>query len=90
MTRLWHVDAFTGDVTLVAAGTTTITATFAGDEKYLPNEASYVLTVEPSGDPTAIEDVRFESDKAEKVLLDGILYILREGKMYNTQGMQVK
>ncbi len=30
--------AFTGDVTLVAAGTTTITATFAGDEKYLPSD----------------------------------------------------
>ena len=66
MTRLWHVDAFTGDVTLVAAGTTTITATFAGDEKYLPSEASYVLTVEPSSDPTAIEDVRIESEKAQK------------------------
>ena len=82
--------ALYGDMTLVAAGTTTITATFAGDEKYLPSEASYVLTVEPSGDPTAIEDVRIESDKAEKVLIDGILFILREGKMYNTQGMQVK
>ena len=85
------VDAFTGDVTLVAAGTTTITATFAGDEKYLPSEASYVLTVEPSGDPTAIEDVRFESDKAEKVLIDGILYIaLPDGKIFDAHGLQVK
>ena len=85
------VDAFTGDVTLVTAGTTTITATFAGDEKYLPSEASYVLTVEPSGDPTAIEDVRFESDKAEKVLIDGILYIaLPDGKIFDAHGLQVK
>jgi hypothetical protein len=83
------VDALTGDVTLVAAGTTTITATFAGDEKYLPSEASYVLTVEPSGDPTAIEDVRFESDKAQKVLIDGILYILRDGKTYNVMGQEL-
>ncbi|MBQ2190430.1 MAG: Ig-like domain-containing protein, partial [Paludibacteraceae bacterium] len=83
--------AFTGDVTLVAAGTTTITATFAGDEKYLPNEASYVLTVETAGDPTAIEDVHIESDKAEKVLMDGILYIaLPDGKVYNATGEQVK
>ncbi len=83
--------AFTGDVTLVAAGTTTITATFAGDEKYLPSEASYVLTVEPSGDPTAIEDVRFESDKAEKVLMDGILYIaLPDGKIFDAHGLQVR
>lgn len=78
-------------MTLVAAGTTTITATFAGDEKYLPSEASYVLTVEPSGDPTAIEDVRIESDKAQKILHDGILYIIRpDGKVYTAQGMQVK
>lgn len=85
------VDALTGDVTLVAVGTTTITATFAGDEKYLPSEASYVLTVEPSGDPTAIEDVRFESDKAQKVLMDGILYIaLPDGKVVNVLGQPVR
>ena len=83
--------ALYGDMTLVAAGTTTITATFAGDEKYLPSEASYVLTVEPSGDPTAIEDVGFESDKAEKVLMDGILYIaLPDGKIFDAHGLQVK
>ncbi len=85
------VDALTGDVTLVAVGTTTITATFAGDEKYLPSEASYVLTVEPSGDPTAIEDVRFESDKAQKVLMDGILYIVMpDGKIVNVLGQPVR
>ena len=83
--------AFTGDLTLVAAGTTTITATFAGDEKYLPSEASYVLTVETAGNPTAIEDVRIESDKAEKVLMDGILYIaLPDGKIFDAHGLQVR
>ena len=85
------VDALTGDVTLVAAGTTTITATFAGDEKYLPSEASYVLTVEPSGDPTAIEDVRFESDKAQKIMHNGTLYIIRpDGAIYNATGVRVR
>ena len=39
------VDADTGEVTLVAAGTTTITATFAGDDSYKPASASYTLTV---------------------------------------------
>ena len=38
---------------------------------------------------TGIEDIH-ATEPAEKVLIDGILYILREGKMYNTQGMQVK
>ena len=39
------VDATTGEVTLVAAGTTTITATFAGDDTYNSGSASYTLTV---------------------------------------------
>ena len=36
----------TGTVTLVGAGTTTITATFAGNDSYNPGSASYTLTVE--------------------------------------------
>lgn len=40
------VDATTGKVTLVGKGTTTITATFKGDEKYNGAEATYTLTVD--------------------------------------------
>ena len=36
----------TGNITLVGTGTTTITATFAGNESYNPGSASYTLTVE--------------------------------------------
>ena len=39
--------ALTGDVTLVAVGTTTITATFDGDGTYNGASASYMLTVTP-------------------------------------------
>ena len=39
------INANTGDVTLVAAGTTTITATFAGNDSYNGGSASYTLTV---------------------------------------------
>ena len=39
------VNATTGDVTLVADGTTTITATFAGNDSYNVGSASYTLTV---------------------------------------------
>lgn len=48
------VDAETGAVTLVAAGTTTITATFAGDEEYNGASASYTLNVarDPNGPGT--------------------------------------
>lgn len=40
------VDAETGAVTLLAEGTTTITAAFAGNDDYMPCQASYQLTVE--------------------------------------------
>lgn len=40
------VDAATGKVTLVGEGTTTITATFAGDEKYNGATDTYTLTVD--------------------------------------------
>lgn len=35
----------TGEITLIAAGKTTITATFAGDDEYEAGEVSYTLTV---------------------------------------------
>ena len=41
------VETETGAVTLVAEGTTTITAAFAGNDDYMPCQASYQLTVEP-------------------------------------------
>ena len=40
------VDAATGEVTLKAAGTTTITAFYAGDGTYSESSASYTLTVQ--------------------------------------------
>ena len=39
------VDAATGEVTIAATGTTTITATFAGDDEYNSGSAAYTLTV---------------------------------------------
>ncbi len=44
-TSVATVNASTGAVTLVAAGTATITAKFAGDTSYNPASGSYVLTV---------------------------------------------
>lgn len=49
-TEVATVDQSTGAVTLVAAGTTLITAAFAGDDDYNPAQASYALTVEPAGE----------------------------------------
>jgi len=44
-TSVATVDATTGEVTLVGAGTTLITATFAGNDLYNPAASSYALTV---------------------------------------------
>ncbi|MCR5679720.1 MAG: M6 family metalloprotease domain-containing protein, partial [Prevotella sp.] len=57
------VDAQTGAVTLVAEGTTVITASFAGDDDYNPAEASYTLTVSSGTtpvDPTGGETLLYE------------------------------
>lgn len=148
------VDANTGIVTLIAVGTTTITATFAGwtpiivavtaDATYTAtyNETvnKYTITAtaengtvqgtgeydcgtvvelmaiadtgykfdkwsdEVTDNPrmvtvtenmefaalfisdvgAGIEDIHATSNKVQKVLIDGILYILRDGKTYNT------
>ena len=45
-TKVATVDAKTGAVTILAAGKTTITAEFAGNEQYEATKASYELTVE--------------------------------------------
>ena len=47
------VNAATGKVTLVAVGTTTITASFAGNNSYNEGSASYTLTVNAPVDPNA-------------------------------------
>ena len=46
------VDANTGDVTLVAAGTTTITAASEANDTYLAGKASYTLTVSQKETPS--------------------------------------
>ena len=48
-TNVATVNASTGAVTLKAAGTTTITASFAGNDDYYSNSATYTLTVKEQG-----------------------------------------
>lgn len=54
------VNASTGEVSMLKAGTTTITATFAGDASYKPAAVSYALTVTektPCGLAYAVSEV---------------------------------
>ncbi len=44
-----------------------------------------------TGNPTAIEDIVVTpSDDTRKLLIDGTLYIVRDGAVFNAQGMRVK
>lgn len=63
--RIAKVDTYTGDVTLVAAGTTSIVASFAGNNSYSTTRAVYTLVVkEASVTPTCPEG-KFFSNGAE-------------------------
>lgn len=52
------VDESTGAITLVAAGTTTITAEISGSDTYNNATASYTLTVEEAAQPGIITDFK--------------------------------
>ena len=78
------VDEVTGAVTLVAAGTTTITATFAGNDSYNSATASYTLTVKPVAAPTTATN-RYELVTDASVLEagDSILIAYSDGNDIN-------
>ena len=61
-TKVATVDASTGAVTLVAAGETTITATFAGNDNYNAASDSYTLTVAKAD--AVSSDLSFASETA--------------------------
>ena len=46
--------------------------------------------IDKEGHTTGIENLRTDNTSAQKVLLDGTLYILRDGNTYNAQGAEVK
>ena len=58
------VDETTGAVTIVGAGTTVITATFAGDDTYATSKASYTINV--INVIKSIADLKKQLDKTEK------------------------
>lgn len=61
-------------------------------EKDLTDDALYAWMEgmpEPEPEPTAVENVVVNT-KAQKVMIDGVLYIVRDNKMYNVQGAELK
>ena len=72
------VDASTGAITLVGEGTTVITATFAGNDDYAGNTATYTLNViDPNKDvltANAIEVSGSYADWSDKTFGSGVKY----------------
>ena len=71
------VDPSTGAVTLVAKGTTTITASFAGNDYYNPGSTSYTLTVQ--GPTTATNRYELVTDASTLAAGDSILIVYGTG-----------
>jgi hypothetical protein len=66
------VDAATGEVTIVAAGEVTITASFAGNDDYVAQEVEYTLTVKaPTGLRLSGEMITKEYEEGDHVSVDG-------------------
>ena len=84
------VDATTGEVTLVAEGTVTITATFAGDASYNSGSASYEITV--SAGDTPVPTDRFELVTDASTLEEGddilIAYVNTDNDVVVVMGCQ--
>lgn len=61
---------------------------------FTPNESSnatrFVISKTPIHKTTTGNDAIYDGVKARKQMIDGVLYIIRDGRMYNAEGMLVK
>ena len=76
------VNANTGDVTLVAEGTTEITATFAGNSSYNPGTASYLLAVSAAATPGG-ETVLYEGLTGYSAAADGTAELEKDNSKFD-------
>ena len=81
-TKVATVDASTGAVTLVSAGETTITASFAGNDNYNAASDDYSLAIEAS-DPIPEEKLKLEP------IVKEVDYMMDESDFINTDGSEV-
>ena len=83
------IDEASGEITLVGPGEATIRAIYVAtpESQYRTTFATYTLTVVAI--PTALDNAE-AGEKAQKIMLNNQLFILRGGKMYDAQGKLVK
>lgn len=85
-TNVATVNASTGAVTLKAVGTTTITASFAGNNEYYANSTTYTLTVkEQGGDNPVTGDGIFQLITSTSELVSGRRYVIVSGNKSMTK-----
>ena len=92
-TAVATVDETTGKVSIVSPGTTTITASFAGNDSYRAASASYILKVNSNvdnGDGTLENPFNvagayeyINNSGSEKVYIKGIISKVEEGKEFS-------
>ena len=70
-------------------GEATITITQEGDDEYNPVVMSRKITVKPKSTPTGCDNVE-DGNKAAKILRNGQILIIRDGKVYTVSGMRVE
>ena len=75
----------------MAAGTTTILAYTEENDIYNAAEYQYTITVVLDSNPsTNITNTTINDEKAQKIFVNGKLYIIRNNKWYDTTGKLVK
>ena len=52
--------------------------------------SSITFTIEPSGGETAVDNIQIDKAQSTKLIRNGMLLIVRDGKIYNVQGVEVK
>ena len=57
---------------------------------YENDNYSFIEVTYPATQPTGVEDVQSDKVQATKILRDGMLLIVRDGKLFNVTGAQVK
>ena len=79
-------------LTAMEEGTATIKATCAGDTNYNDVESmEYTITVEKDDDvTTGLDNTPSPMTNSQKIIYNGQLLIIRDGKTYNAMGVEVK
>ena len=79
-------------LTAIEEGTATIKATCAGDTNYNDVESmAYTITVEKDDDvTTGLDNTPSPMTNGQKIIYNGQLLIIRDGKTYNAMGQEVK